>query len=251
MATEKFRLFFGVFFAPQFVWRLAMPINSKFEIPAGATSKLVRVFVQNSLVTTNAGLTGLTSGSSGLTCYSIRECDSSTAVVSLSGGTVGTWSSGGFKEVDATNMPGLYEVGIPNAAIASGSKSVVLFLRGATNMSDTPVEFELTAVNNQDSASFGVTAIKVNSPFKKNTALNGFTFEMRDSASNLRTGLTVSAQVSIDGAAFVTTTNNPAEVSNGVYKINLAAADTNGNFICLRFFATGAVDTLRYLGEMP
>lgn len=35
------------------------------------------------------------------------------------------YSSGGMKEVDATNMPGLYRVDVPDAALASGADFVV------------------------------------------------------------------------------------------------------------------------------
>ncbi|NIO43708.1 MAG: hypothetical protein GTO41_28255, partial [Burkholderiales bacterium] len=76
----------------------------------------------------------------------------------------------------------------------------------------------------------------------KNVALNNFMFLMIDSADHItgKTGLTVTAQRSIDGAAFASCANAVSEVSNGIYKINLAAADLNGNVITLLFTATGA-----------
>ena len=77
---------------------------------------------------------------------------------------------------------------------------------------------------------------------KKNTALANFEFFMRDSTDHVsgKTGLTVVEEVSIDGAAFTALTNTFAEVANGIYKIDLAAADVNGNVITLKFTATGA-----------
>jgi hypothetical protein len=77
---------------------------------------------------------------------------------------------------------------------------------------------------------------------KKNTALANFEFFMRDSVDHVtgKTGLTVVEEVSIDGAAFVALTNTFAEVANGIYKINLAAADVNGDVITLKFTASGA-----------
>lgn len=79
----------------------------------------------------------------------------------------------------------------------------------------------------------------------KNTALNNFMFLMVDSTDHVtpKTGLTWaagSAQVSIDGAAFANLTNLPVEVSAGIYKINLAAADLNGDVVTLKFTGTGA-----------
>ena len=76
----------------------------------------------------------------------------------------------------------------------------------------------------------------------KNTSLSAFEFVMYDSATHAlpTTGLTVTAQRSIDGAAYANCANAVAEVGSGTYKIDLAAADLNGNVITLKFTATGA-----------
>lgn len=77
---------------------------------------------------------------------------------------------------------------------------------------------------------------------QKNAALNNFEFLMLDSSDHVtpKTGLTITAQRSIDGAAFGSCANAASEVSNGVYKINLAAADLNGGVVTLLFTASGA-----------
>lgn len=77
---------------------------------------------------------------------------------------------------------------------------------------------------------------------KKNTALGNFMFLMLDSSDHVtpKTGLTVTGEVSIDGAAFGALTNSASEIGNGIYKIDLAAADVNGTNIMLKFTATGA-----------
>lgn len=131
----------------------------KLIIKKGVTSKLIRVFIQNNSVATGAGLTGLVFNSGSLTAYYIREGDASATAITLATMTVGTWATGGFKEVDATNMPGLYEIGIPNAAIASGSNSVVVMLKGATNMATVILEIQLVDVDLQDTVRFGLTAL--------------------------------------------------------------------------------------------
>jgi hypothetical protein len=81
---------------------------------------------------------------------------------------------------------------------------------------------------------------------KKNAALSNFMFLMVDSTDHVtpKTGLTVTATRSIDGAAFGACANSASELSNGVYKIDLAAADLNGDVITLRFTASGADDRL-------
>lgn len=77
---------------------------------------------------------------------------------------------------------------------------------------------------------------------KKNTALANFMFLMTDSTTNApKTGLTVTAQRSLDGGAFAAlATPTVTEVANGWYKCALAAADTNGDTWAFKATATGA-----------
>jgi hypothetical protein len=132
----------------------------KRKVNAGVTSLIERVFIRNTSTTSSvAGLTGLTYSSSGLTLYYCRAGDTSSTAVTLSAGTLGTWSSGGFVAVDGTNMPGVYEIGIPNAAVASGKPSVAFVMQGATNMEVIPWQYELDAVNYQDGVRFGLTSL--------------------------------------------------------------------------------------------
>jgi hypothetical protein len=130
----------------------------KLKILRSTTSKIVRLFVQDATSITGAGLTGLAYNSSGLTCYYIREGDPSATAVTLSAGTAGTWSSGGFVAVDATNLPGLYELGLPNASLSTGNSTVAM-LKGATNQVPSLLEIELDAVNYQDGAAAGLTRL--------------------------------------------------------------------------------------------
>lgn len=58
------------------------------------------------------------------------------------------YSSGGFKEVDATNQPGLYRIDWPDAMFATGVDKVVGSLKG-TGVKTEHKEFFLTAWNKQ------------------------------------------------------------------------------------------------------
>lgn len=131
----------------------------KLSLKAGTTSKLLTVFIQDNSVTTGAGLTGLVYNSGSLTAYYYREGAASAVAITLADMTVGTWGSGGFKAVDATNLPGVYNLGIPDAALAAGAKSVIVMLKGATNMAPLVLEIELTAIDNQDAVRAGLTAL--------------------------------------------------------------------------------------------
>src|SRR5215510_5196344 len=104
-------------------------------------------------------------------------------------------------------------------------------------------------------ASLSITAaglVATTSNVKKNAAHAGFTFVMTDNIAHTPvTGRTVTATRSIDGAAFASCANAVAEVASGVYSIDLAAADVNGDFIMLRLTAVGADDLLLQIVTQP
>jgi hypothetical protein len=132
----------------------------KLKIKEGTTSKLVKIFVQDSSATDGSGLTGLVYNTASLTAYYLPEGDASATAITLATATVGTYTSGGFKEVDSTNMPGVYELGLPDAVIdATSEGSVIVMLKGAANMAPVLLEVELDAIDYQDSVRAGLTAL--------------------------------------------------------------------------------------------
>lgn len=94
------------------------------------------------------------------------------------------------------------------------------------------------------SVSADIAAIKAELPQRvtKNTALAKFMFFMVSSTDHVtgKTGLTVTATRSIDGAAFASCANSATEIATGWYYIDLASTDLNGNVIALNFTGTGA-----------
>jgi hypothetical protein len=212
----------------------------------GTANQIIQVVISSA--STGLPITGLVYNSSGLTCYYKRNTASADVSVSLATMTLGTWASGGFKEVDSTNMPGLYEFGVPNAALASGADLVVFTFSGYTGMLALPVQVELTATNNQDGVRGGMTALPA-APMeiKKDQALSNFMFLMVSSTDHVtpKTGLTgFTAERSIDAGAFSLIGGSPpasvTEVGLGFYAINLAASDLNGTNITMVFTAAGA-----------
>jgi hypothetical protein len=123
----------------------------------GATSQILEIFIQDSSSTTGAGLTGLTNASSSLVCYYHRNTAAAAVAVSLVTMTVGTFTSSGFKEVDATNLPGVYQLCLPDAAFATGADGVIASLKGATNMAPVLLEVQLTGVDHSNATSFGMS----------------------------------------------------------------------------------------------
>lgn len=130
---------------------------AKLTIKKATTSTALYIFVQNSSVSTGAGLTGLVFNSASLVAYYVRPLAAAVAITLATQTVTGAFSSGGFVEVDATNMPGVYRFDVPDLALATGVNSVVVMLKGATNMVPVVLEIDLTAYDPQSATSLGLT----------------------------------------------------------------------------------------------
>jgi hypothetical protein len=117
----------------------------------GATSQRRYIFIGDSSSTTGAGLANLAHNSSGLVAYYIAGDLSNEVQITLVTATLGSYTSGGFVAVDNTNMPGWYEIGIPDAALDGGNQVAIQF-RGAANMVPVNIYIDLDAVDYQTDA---------------------------------------------------------------------------------------------------
>jgi hypothetical protein len=135
----------------------------------GATSVILRGIIRDTTQTDGRGLTGLTSASSGLKISAIADVEATTTTYTGANlesiTTLGTYAAptagkARFKEVDATNHPGLYEIQLADARFAvSNAKSLIVSINGATNAGQLDMEIELTAFDNQDGVRAGLTAL--------------------------------------------------------------------------------------------
>ena len=136
---------------------------AKLTLKKASTDVTVYVFIQASNVTTGAGLTGLVYNTSSLVASYVRPLGSRTAITLATQTVTGAHSDGGFVEVDATNMPGVYRLDLPDAVCATGVGSVVVMLKGAANMAPLLLEiqltdFDLNSTSNAVGAAASVTA---------------------------------------------------------------------------------------------
>jgi hypothetical protein len=132
---------------------------AKLFVQAQATSNRSEyVFVQDSASTTGGGKTGIVYNASGLTAYYVRPGGSATAITLATQTVTGAWSSGGWVEVDATNLPGIYRFDIPNAVFATGVDHAVVMLKGASGMAPVSLEYQLTGF---DPATSWLTSLQV------------------------------------------------------------------------------------------
>ena len=229
----------------------------KLSLKAGTTSKMVDIFVQDSSSTTGAGLSGLVYNSGSLTAYYHRDTDSAATAITLATMTVGTWATGGFKEISSTNMPGVYQLGIPNAALASGATSVVIMLKGATNMAPVVLEIELTAWDNQNATTGGLSALPnaaaaANGGLPTVDANNAVKVQSGTGANqiSLSSGLVTLAGVTHTGATIptVTTTGTATNVTtvNGLASGVITATSIAADAITAAKIADGAIDAATF-----
>jgi hypothetical protein len=127
------------------------------QILGGSTSQTVRLFIQDTSKTDGSGLTGLVHNTSGLTAYYAKGgTGTATAITLATQSAGGAWTSGGFVAVDETNMPGVYRLDVPNAALDSEVETIVM-LRGAANMA--PVLLRVMGGKSQANAVTASTAV--------------------------------------------------------------------------------------------
>ena len=94
---------------------------SAITIAPGSTSQSIEVYL---------GTTGLTASTSGLTARYNRTRTASVNIPLVARTIAQAWTAGGFAEVDATNMPGVYRLDLPDAALAAGADDVTIVVRG-------------------------------------------------------------------------------------------------------------------------
>lgn len=118
----------------------------ELNITKGTTSKRIPVFLQDAAAGDGSGLTGLVFNTSGLIWTYWREDQGNAGgtAVTIVTATRGTFASGGFVEKDSSLLPGMYEIGIPDAALASGADWVVMMLTGADGLVPRVILIELT-----------------------------------------------------------------------------------------------------------
>ena len=128
------------------------------KIKRGSTSVRRLIFIADTSSTTGAGLANLVFNSASLVAYYFAGDLNNEVQITLVTATLGTFTSGGFIAVDNTNMPGWYEIGIPDAALDGGNE-VAIQLQGATNMAPVNIYIEIDAVDYQDATAFGLSRI--------------------------------------------------------------------------------------------
>jgi hypothetical protein len=142
-------------------------------ITFASTSNVLRVKILDSTSATGAGKTGLTFSSSGLIISTIADNEATATTYTQAGSTVETITTLGtfaaptatkcrFKEVDATNHPGVYELQIADARFAVASaKRLLISISGVTGMVQLDKVIELKRFDLQSAALAAIDHLKL------------------------------------------------------------------------------------------
>ena len=116
-----------------------LPVNTQasvITIAPGSTSQSIELYL---------GATGLTASTSGLSARYNRTRTASVDIPLVARTIAQAWTSGGFAEVDATNMPGVYRLDLPDAALAAGADDVTIVVRGASGTNGAVMTVKLSS----------------------------------------------------------------------------------------------------------
>jgi hypothetical protein len=160
-----------------------------------------------------------------LTCYYRKGAIVAPAAVTLAtlASVTTAWATGGFIAVDATNMPGVYRLDIPNVVIDTAGM-VTMYLRGATNMAPVVLELEVVAVDIYDTVRLGLTALP-NTAVTTNGSL--ITSGTGTAQLSVASGLVTLAGVTHTGAVIPTVTT-VGSVTGAVGSVTGAVGSVTG-----------------------
>jgi hypothetical protein len=109
---------------------------SAITIAPGSTSQSIELYL---------GVTGLTASTSGLSAYYNRTRTADVQIPLVARTIAQAWTAGGFAEVNASTMPGVYRLDLPDAAVAAGADDVTVVVRGASGTNGAVMTIKLSS----------------------------------------------------------------------------------------------------------
>jgi hypothetical protein len=131
-----------------------MPVLGPLTYRLGSTSNLVWVFLRDAYGAPRPR-TGLRYDTTGATVAFVREDALQPTRVALRPAALGRHTTGGFIEVDASSMPGVYEFGAPDEMFAEGSSQALVFF-GLPGAEPESTRIDLVAHDPWDPITVGI-----------------------------------------------------------------------------------------------
>lgn len=111
--------------------------NNSFTVSPNTTNRTELIYL---------GAKGLTHTTPSLSASYVRAGAIRTSITLVSQTPNGSWTSGGFCEIDSTNMPGIYRIDVPNALFVAGAESAMLQITGASQTNGAVVHYNMAKV---------------------------------------------------------------------------------------------------------
>jgi hypothetical protein len=193
---------------------------STITIAPGSTSQSIELYL---------GATGLTASTSGLSARYNRTRTASVSIPLVARTIAQAWTAGGFAEVDATNMPGVYRLDVPDAALAAGADDVTIVVRGASGTNGAVMTVKLSSGGLTEAQTAGAVWNAVRSSYATagtfGEYVNAELMTPVTSAALVRMG---PFEVKADGLG----ASDPLDIQKGAqHGVDIQCVDGNGNGI--------------------
>ena len=211
---------------------------AKQSVGLGTTGRIEYIYIIDSLSSTGLGKTGLVYNTSGLTCYYVRNAAAASVVNLITQTPTGAWVSGGFSEIDQTNMPGIYRVDLPDAIFASGSDKAIVMIKGAANTIPVTLEYQLTAAdpNNFTTASIASSTWTFTSRTITGGAVTSVVNNV-DITTNSMSGIANSAWIyanrTITGGTLTTNNDKTGYILSQAFPANFSSLSITGGKVSI------------------
>lgn len=133
-----------------------MPSSPHLVIRAGSRGRRALVFARDAH--TGGGVTGLRHDTLGAAAY-LRSGSTKVQPIVLREGRADRHDPGGFREVDPRLLPGVYELGLPDEALAEGSPRAIVSLQARGAVIE-PVVISLVAYDPRESERMGMVSLE-------------------------------------------------------------------------------------------
>ena len=120
---------------------------AKQSVGSGTTGRIEYIYIIDSLSSTGLGKTNISFNTSGLNGHYVRSAGSATTITFVSQTATGSWTSGGWAEVDSVRMAGIYRVDLPDAIFAAGSDKAIVVIKGAVNTIPVTLEYQIVGTD--------------------------------------------------------------------------------------------------------
>lgn len=185
----------------------------KLLLGKNSTNNMLSIFIKDSTQTYDKGLAGL--DITKVNAYYYKSGEYHDHRINLCVSEIGQYISGGFVEIDAENMPGLYQLQIPDEVVADDSatladNSVYLIVKdsGANNV--VPCFFEIQLTENSLDDPWDANVVEINgTPASTTETVDANVVEV-----NGTTASTTTAQLGVNVVSFTNDAITAASIAD-------------------------------------